>query len=180
MIDLTDLLIFLLRRYKEKYGQIPSKTKLLKLAYISDLFYYRKLKKRLLNFNWIYYLYGPWTDKYDSIIDRYPFKKKEYHESQLIDIDSDYKKQPKLDFDEKEAVIKALYEYGDKDLNEILDFVYFDTEPMMNARNRGETLDFSTVKDESFYKIKEIKIDSEIKKKLKKEYFEKLKNARKI
>jgi hypothetical protein len=45
--------------------------------------------------------------------------------------------------DELSSIIEVLVKkLGDADLNSLLDYVYFDTEPMENAR-RGEVLDFT-------------------------------------
>lgn len=57
-------------------------------------------------------------------------------------------------------------EFADEDLNELLDFVYFDTEPMMNAGERGEKLDFDCVRPEEEYKINDLVLSRESKKRI--------------
>ena len=38
-----------------------NKTKLLKLLYLTDIEFFRAAEQPLTGFDWIYYLYGPWS-----------------------------------------------------------------------------------------------------------------------
>jgi hypothetical protein len=58
-------------------------------------------------------------------------------------------------------------EFSNLELNKILDFVYFDTEPMMEVKSRGDELDFCCVLPESEYKIVALKLSNESKKQIK-------------
>ena len=66
-MEFKDLLISILKSYYQRYSKWPSKTRLLKLAYLIDLFYKRRFGTRLLSNTWIYYLYGPYITDYDSV-----------------------------------------------------------------------------------------------------------------
>ena len=63
---------------------------------------------------------------------------------------------------EEAALFRAL-EFADKDLDEILDFVYFDTEPMLEAERRGEVLRFDAVLPEDAYRVKRLKLSGRAK-----------------
>ncbi|MHA1409821.1 MAG: type II toxin-antitoxin system antitoxin SocA domain-containing protein [Candidatus Odinarchaeia archaeon] len=157
-----------------------SKTKLLKLAYLVELFYYRKYSKRLSGVDWIYFKFGPWFKGYDEIISEKPFSIKKSDEYNLVDIEIDDYSKPDLDISEKEMINKVIFEFGHMELNDILDFIYFETEPMIEVGQRGEKLNFSKVKPADYYKIKRLKVDESVKRALRKEFREKLKNAKPI
>ena len=62
----------------------------------------------------------------------------------------------------------------------ILDYVYFETEPMVTAEERGDRLDFSVILNESFYKAQPKKFDRKAIEKLKAKYLKHRKDARPI
>ena len=185
MLSFGDLLINIILKYKEKYSKSLSKTKLLKLAYLAEVFYFRKFRERMADIHWIYFKYGPWSSDYDEILNSYPFKIEviqfeDDKEAMLIDVDSGYKYEQPLPFDSQLIISKAIFEFGSLELKKILDYVYFDTEPMMAAQERGQKLSFDEVKGEAYYKIKSLKIDPKIKLNIIKKYKEKIKNARRM
>lgn len=130
-----------------------SKTKLLKLLYLFDVEYYRMHRSTYTGFNWKYYHLGPWTAEYDGVLDSLlanqiltirrssdPGYDTEFYSSpEYIDISrlfSGYK---------DESILKnILYTWGEKSTPEILDYVYFRTEPMQHGE-RNEPLDFSHI-----------------------------------
>jgi uncharacterized protein YwgA len=63
-----DLVLALLTRVKER-GGAANKTKLLKLLYLADIEHFRKHGETLSGFDWIFYLYGPWSAEYDSLLE---------------------------------------------------------------------------------------------------------------
>jgi hypothetical protein len=52
---------------------------------------------------------------------------------------------PSLGYDVQKCVSQVVHEWGDAELNALLDYVYFETEPMQAAK-RGDRLDFSVVR----------------------------------
>jgi hypothetical protein len=58
-----------------------------------------------------------------------------------------------------------------------LNYVYFETEPMMNVHERGEHLDFSTALPTEYYDVKPFKNVEFAKKKLLKKIREKTQHA---
>jgi len=170
-MEIVDLLAILAKDYKEKTGWPPAKTKLIKLAYLAEVYYKRLTGKRLTNQFWIFWKYGPYFKEFENLItDETIFVKPDQTDDFYpIEVSDDYESIT-LSLDEKIAVDRALGHARD-DLNEILDFVYFDTEPMMKVQNRGDILDFDSVFPEKYYSIKEYKIcdkqRQEIKRKIK-------------
>ncbi len=143
----TDLIALIYKHTKQQRMLIPQITRLVKLMYLSELEYYRLNRRRLTDLEWKFYHYGP-----------YPFGLRDLLGEPLIDT-SEWKggkvsKQLMLDEDkfmnvtaeaELEALISEVVKmWGDADLNQLLDYVYFETEPMQTAR-RGDALDFSAV-----------------------------------
>src|ERR1700734_3918818 len=49
-------------------GGAPTKTKVLKVLYLLDIDEYRRHKKTLTGFEWIFYLFGPWAATYDAAL----------------------------------------------------------------------------------------------------------------
>lgn len=147
------------------------RTKLVKLSYLLDLEYYRRNKKLLTDAKWIYYLYGP-----------YPINYNDYLESDGIQIsdpnDTGFKSIslkecaciPDIPNDLKRLISSLIDEYGRMDLNDLLDYVYYDTEPMMNVKERMDELDFSTVLPREYYKINKLDVSQPTIKKLKEKY----------
>jgi hypothetical protein len=170
-MEIVDLLAILAKHYKEKTEKLPTKTKLIKLAYLAEVYFKRLTGRRLTNQSWIFWKYGPYFKEFENLItDETIFLKPDQTDDFYpIEVSDDYESKT-LSLDEKIAVDRALGHAHD-DLNEILDFVYFDTEPMIKVQNRGDILDFDSVFPEKYYSIKEYKISDkqrqEIKSKIK-------------
>jgi hypothetical protein len=60
--------------------------------------------------------------------------------------------------EENAAILRAL-DHAHTELNELLDYVYFETEPMINAEERGELLNFDVVFPREHFMVKEYKIN---------------------
>lgn len=133
-----------------------SKTKLLKLLYLFDVEYYRIHRSTYTGFNWKYYHLGPWTAEYDGVLEGLlanqiltmrrssdPGYDTEFYRSpEHVDVSqlfSSYK---------DESILKnILYTWGEKATPEILDYVYFQTEPMQHGE-RNEPLDFRRIEEQ--------------------------------
>jgi len=61
------------------------------------------------------------------------------------------------DCDIESLISNIVKQWGDADLNQLLDYVYFETEPMQEAK-RGELLDFSLIEPQEPRKVV-IKLD---------------------
>jgi uncharacterized phage-associated protein len=158
-MDMVDLIVAIARNYKESAGIAPAKTKLLKLAYLAEIYYKRLTGGRLTDQQWVFWKYGPYLWEYEAMISNEAIflKPDEADEFYAVEVRDDYQEK-EMSIEEQNAVSRAL-EHASDDLNRILDLVYFDTEPMMKAQARGETLDFDSVMPEEFYSVKEYRID---------------------
>ncbi len=159
MMEVIDLLVILAKQYKDRCGLAPAKTKLIKLAYLAEIYYKRLSKQRLTNQTWVFWKYGPYFMEFDEMIsnEKYFSKPERTDDFYPIEVQEEIEFiEPKID--EKIAISRAL-DHAVDDLDQILDFVYFDTEPMIKARTRGEILDFDAVLSEEYYRIKQYKVE---------------------
>ena len=171
MIQFLDLLTNIINKYKNNSNlNTLTKTRLLKIAYLIELKYYRKNKLRLTNEDWVYYKFGPYLFNYDNLLQKYPLiNKNDNTESEFTNIDIDESFElPKLDIEITTIIGSVIKEYGDMDFNKLLDYIYFETEPMIVAEERGDKLDFSNAKTEDYFKIKSFKNPKDVMKIMKK------------
>ena len=138
--------------FRERHQYGIAKTRLLKLAYLAEVYYKRLTGQRLTETPWIFWHYGPYVMEYPTILESGAFIIENEREFDSIIPFPDWDA-PKLQNDEEISISRAL-KLADEDFNELLDFVYFDTEPMMGAAQRGEVLDFDCVKPEQTYSVK--------------------------
>jgi hypothetical protein len=149
---LTELILAIVS-YVTEHGGYVTKTKLLKLLYLFDVEFYRAHGKIFTGFQWKYFHLGPWTREFDPLLEG--LVSKGSITEQLVE---------RPDFDAKflrssesgnlknafgnykdELVLKHLLDlWGPSTTGEILDYVYFRTEPMEHGI-RNEPLDFSRV-----------------------------------
>lgn len=180
-MKLTDVLLTILRVYWVRYKHYPSKTKLMKLAYLVDVLHARRFGHKLSNANWIYYLYGPYVKGYEKILEDNPFNIQETEirgerTASIVSLAGEPEQNP--DLDEKLIITSVVHDYGGLDLKDLLDHVYFDTEPMINAEHRMQPLDFGTVQPHEFYKVRDLKVDEKTKNQIRKEFREKIRKVR--
>lgn len=141
----------------QAHGSVLNKTKLLKLMYLADIEHFRTHRKTLTGFEWMFFLYGPWTPEYDTLV-------AELEKRDLIEIES--WESGSLSGDRLKAkedrdlgkVLESTNEYfrvknqvemwSDRSLSDLLDYVYFDTDPMREAVSL-QLLDFEKVSPEA-------------------------------
>jgi len=174
-----DLLAVTSIQFRERWGKSPTKTRLLKLAYLADLFHTRMFGERLLAEPWIYYLYGPYSHDYDDTLSVAPFQieERELDDEKtpvLVSVQSAFTPPP-MPLDIKNLIVRAVSDYGDLPLKDLLDFVYFETEPMINAQQRLEELDFGTVMPDSYYRVRKLVVDPKEEDRLRRAFRERLK-----
>jgi hypothetical protein len=127
-----------------------TKTRLIKLAYLVDYFYCKRYQHKLSDIEWVFYLYGPYSFSSEPIIQNRPFSIKRLEtgdlDPELIELNENYSNSLGVDeFEIKQFVKKIVQDYGDQDLEELIDFIYFETEPMQLVKKRKDTLDFSKI-----------------------------------
>jgi len=148
---------------KEQDIIVPAKTRLIKLLYLIEIEYYKLYQKRLAELKWQFYHYGPYTAEIESIlgspdIEEIPFVLKGGKLGSHYDlVEDDFRSYFPSDI--KRIVDYVVKEWSEIDLSKLLDYVYFETEPMRDAR-RGELLDFTKIKPwEPSEKIKNVRVD---------------------
>lgn len=154
-IQLKALVSGILTSLRE-FGGTPTKTKVLKLLYLADVENWRDQGSRLTDLNWIFYLYGPWTAEYDPLLS-------EMEAERLIEVRPGHEDgeaifvnvivptdlgQIGLSTPTYFALKELVERWGLRPTSELLDYVYFDTEPMREAV-RGQALDFHSVRPRS-------------------------------
>ena len=159
-MDLVDLLYVIAKRYHERNNYGLGRTKLLKLAYLAEVFFKRLTGKRLTDADWVFWQYGPYVMDYPKVLHSNAFVIEPTEDDFQPVLPAEDYRQSDLNMDAKLAISRAM-EFAGEDLNELLDYVYFDTEPMMNTRVRGNKLDFSCVRPEEDYAIKDLALPIE-------------------
>jgi hypothetical protein len=132
-------------------GVKVSKTKLLKLLYLFDIEWYRTHQDTFTGFNWKFYLLGPWTDEYDPMLDKYDGnglereKTKDAYGTEFIKTDETIRLRDLFQTRDEERILEDMIRTWAKvPTEEILDYIYFRTEPMDEAI-RDKPLDFGKV-----------------------------------
>lgn len=149
---LRNLIVYLVTELRDadiSFG----KTKLVKLLYLVDAAHYRSRRRQLTGLSWVFHHYGPYAFGIDAALKSLRFDIPQERADigsgrEAIVFRPPYRLQaqmkPEALYEAKPLIDRVLSEWGAADLNELLDFVYFDTEPMASAR-RGEPLDFSLI-----------------------------------
>lgn len=129
-------------------------TKLIKLFYLIDCEYFRWHRKTLTGAQWIFYHYGPYCEELLEATHRTPgvepmpeveFEEGKFFRGYRV---TQYHEDPieHAHFSIRGAVDAAYKRWGVIDLALILDHVYFETQPMIQAI-RFQALDFSLIPD---------------------------------
>jgi len=151
-MGLTDL-IGAVASYITECGGAPTKTKVLKLLYLLDIEAFRRTQKTLTGFDWIFYLYGPWAASYDDALSaaadtnkiRVALPEPDNEGATFINPAQKLPLSAVFPNVVQELTAKRIIEaWASRPTVELLDYVYFHTAPMRDAK-RGAALDFSTV-----------------------------------
>jgi hypothetical protein len=149
---LTELLVAIVS-YVTAHDGYVTKTKLLKLLYLLDVEFYRAHGQIFTGFNWKYFHLGPWTNEFDPLLEHVlagrgltenvrqhaDYDARYLHAEERVDLRKPF------DSYNDEAILKTVLDtWGPSTTGEILDYVYFRTEPMEHGI-RNEALDFSKV-----------------------------------
>lgn len=158
----TKQLIPAIASYVKEREAYLSKTKLLKLLYLFDVEYYRIHRQTFTGFQWKFFHLGPWTNEFDPLLEelersgvliaqpspRPEYDSRNYVTTEYHDIDGLFAN------NRDEAALKSiLSRWAERPLGEILDYVYFRTEPMEHGI-RNVPLDFSVIPTEAPEKYK--------------------------
>lgn len=151
--NLTKLIPAVVSAVNERQSYV-TKTKLLKLLYLFDVEWYRTHQETYTGFDWMFHLLGPWTSEYDPTLEILVANENVKKRSGGDAFDTEFFTTDEQVFlnrifeDAKDSLIfeKVMSTWGNKTTPEILDYVYFRTEPMRSAK-RGEKLNFSSISE---------------------------------
>lgn len=151
-MDLIRLVQAILTRAREQGGYV-NKTKLVKYLYLFDLEYYRRFGRTLTGFTWKFHLYGPWAkefeDLYAEMVRRDNVRVRQGIRPELDTEFVEAGEQLELTDVVQDVMLELTFRHivdtwADRRLGEMLDYVYFYTEPMQEA-TRGTLLSFGKV-----------------------------------
>ena len=147
--SLADLILYIVDQLNDM-GRLPSTIQLVKYLYLVDLEHVRSLRRPLTGLQWVYHLYGPYAYDipraaaslgFDLQDERF---KAEGGEGRLFEAQREGAFPSEFGAASKSVVDRVLQTWGLASTREILDYVYFDTEPLAGAK-RGERLRFDNV-----------------------------------
>ena len=172
MSELKPLIGYIVDQVNERGGSI-GRTALTKLVYLVDVEHCRQYGKKATGLKWWFHHYGPYAAELQSEIQSqglyadeevfsgksgnrpvtgYRYRRagdwKEIHRA----FNSQY------DASVKRCVDKVVEQWALDSLPTILDYVYFETEPMQDVK-RGDYLDFSKIQMESHIPPKTVKLE---------------------
>jgi hypothetical protein len=128
------------------------KTQLVKMLYLVEVEHYRQTGERLTDLKWKFYYYGPYAHELEAVLAEPEFSqetKQTRDEKTFIQIKVAEPPRAYGSFVEAKTgllVKRVVGQWGNKPLGEVLDYVYFETEPMQCVERRGDYLDFATIK----------------------------------
>ena len=127
----------------------PAVTRLVKLLYLADIEWRKRHDgEPLLNVTWRFLHYGPYAAEFSSILGGPDLETHEVRNgrfSRRFDFADDQIASSQVPEEARALLSTLVKKWGDSDLNTLLDHVYFETEPMENAK-RGDLLDFSRLR----------------------------------
>jgi hypothetical protein len=145
------LILYVTQRITDE-DAVPSRTRLLKIIYLIDTEYFRRHRKTLTGWKWIFYYYGPYVMDFPKLLERldiagldetvdHTATGKKFYKYQIQDMQSI---EDLVAFSEQTRIDGIIKRWALDDLNLLLNYVYFETEPMRDAK-RGEPLDFNKI-----------------------------------
>lgn len=133
------------------------KTRLLKLLYLADIENFRERRRTMTGFDWKFYLYGPWAHEYDVLLNemesegtigRQVWSSDQREGEHIRGLRSVSFLLLGIDLAVAGRIRQIVENWAERPLGELLDYVYFGTEPMEGAE-KGERLSFETVPREA-------------------------------
>lgn len=147
-----EVLAYLILGVAERDGAL-GKTKLVKLAYLTDIEHYARVRQTLTGFRWVYHYYGPYSFDLDAVLatldldipqESVPTTGGYQATVFRVTRPDDLRSRIRLSEQATRVAERVLDRWALEDLYPLLSHVYFDTAPMKDA-SPGDTLDFSTI-----------------------------------
>jgi hypothetical protein len=145
---ILEVLKYIVDRIRERDG-IPTRTKVVKILYLIDVEYHRRHGSTLSQLPWKFLHYGPYTMEIEPLFQSISLGEEEIVVKDRHRVFTYKVEQPEaldslLPFSDRMMIEKIIDRWALESLYKLLDYVYFETEPMQGAA-RGELLDFSTI-----------------------------------
>lgn len=150
---LNQLILALVNLIRQHHGN-PTKTKVLKFLYLADIEHFRDTGSTLTSIRWVFHFYGPWFDQYEAALEELAKQRvielKPWKADRAEGVTIAPNAEASLDglglsFSAELAIKECVELWAAEPLGELLNHVYFHTEPMQEAQ-RGQPLDFTTVR----------------------------------
>jgi hypothetical protein len=136
--------------YVAEHDSFLTKTKLLKLLYLLDVEYYRIHRQTFTGFKWKFFHLGPWAAEFEVLLNEAVLSGALYerygkHETPFLKAPAFVDPSRVFSGVKDELILRSMLStWGTADTNQILDEVYFGTDPMLKGI-RNEPLDFSVI-----------------------------------
>jgi hypothetical protein len=151
MASTTDLLKYVIAELSER-GFDVTKTALVKLLYLADVEAVRRGRPRVSSLQWICFKYGPYAFEIEDTLRQISGKDIDelaglstLGRAYRVYRSPDHEETPRVSPEERAIINVVLDRWGGEDLNKILNYVYFETEPMLEAKWR-QPLNFDSVR----------------------------------
>ena len=156
-------LVKLLLRLADSEGITLGKTKLVKLLYLLEVEYYRAHRERLTTLKWAFLHYGPYTTELESLLDSpdinvIPERLRDGRSRERVTVAEPVCQDYGITSDVIRLAKSVMQRWGGFGLESLLDYVYFETEPMYSAK-RGQELDFTGIRLSTDASTTVIKLD---------------------
>lgn len=146
---IANLILYIVDQLND-IGRFPSTIQLVKYIYLIDIEYHRVLNRTLTGLKWIYFHYGPYSFELPALTERLGFDlsreefSSEEKQGRIFKAEREARFPDALGSSAKSITDRVLKTWGLASTREILDYIYFETEPMLNGKF-NEELDFSHV-----------------------------------
>jgi len=168
MNSIKDIYFALIDRI-QNYRLDVKNVKFVKLLYLLEWKYVQLNNSRLTDLEWKFWHYGPYPMNFESVL------KEEGIDPPKFQLEDDtefsyFSKTPISDYNVSKPIMNLIeniiQDWGSQDTNKLLDYVYFQTDPMVNVR-RGQEINFFTSHPHLHYKKPDIiQVSNESKKKI--------------
>ena len=121
------------------------KVKFVKLLYLLEWLYSQQTKNRLTNLDWRFLHFGPYPMDFESALQEAEINTPQEvleNERSFYDFSKSTISEYHVNSEVQHLINYVVQEWGSMDTNALLDYVYFRTDPMVDAK-RGDKLDFS-------------------------------------
>ena len=151
MILAERLILYVIQKIRDEEAFV-SRTKLLKVIYLIDVEYFRRHRKTLTGWDWVFHYYGPYVHTFPQVLDKLSLSDLSETEELIeggrriygYEVDEDQDIDDLVSFADRVMIDDIIRRWSLEDLNLLLNHVYFETEPMIDAA-RGQPLDFNKI-----------------------------------